>query len=977
MVLTWLGLVALAAISTKATTELAPGAKIAGKVRGTEPSSYTLHLRAGDSAWLTLKQGGIDLTVLTIAPDGHNETHNAFEMGPEPITISAGQAGPYKLEVRCAQPCASAAYVLELNDVHPTGNRDTERSQAARNCAEARSLAESKPSLEAAASVATQAAAKFHDLTEAAHEASALVIAGTAHFSQNKYERAEEVFRRALALTPGSDFAGAADVLNDIGLCRRYRGFPDEALEFYLQAADKWKRVESRTQGEASTLSNIGVLYCQLGECNQSIEFYRRALNILKSYNQPQMRALALHNLGAAYGVLGDNRSASYYIEASLSLFRKVKAKSPALARALTNLALVRVEQERYDQAQSLEREALGMAGEDERARADVLTDLCKTTNLMRRPAEAVDLCQEAIGLYRHIGEPRGEGAALHNLGTAQAALGQFQEARSTLDSARAIRQSIKIPSSVIETMTRLAKVQASAGDMEAALESAGEAVKVAESLRAKVVAEKLRTSYFAAKQSSYETYVDVLMRLNETKPDGGYDVRAFETAELRRARTLLDLLGEARNEIDGESAPEVRQDERRLIRRLNYLNNAKAPFKEIDSELRELELVQAKLRERDSRVAELLTPPPPKLESIRDQLGPDDALIEYSLGDERSYAWVLTKAQLKSYVLPPRERINKLASRVADKMSQFRGRAKNANANSELRRSISSLRAVVLGMELKARRVIVVPDGSLQLAPFAALLPDGREIISLPSASTLVSMRAAPRVPARHGIEIFADPVFDSTDPRVHNPKGARQTPSRRLEPALPRLVFSRDEASSIARMVPADQSRVRLDFNATKQEFLSPATTHFRYVHLSSHAIIDTDRPELSSIVLTRIGPNGEPVDGQVRLYELYRFHVGAELVTLGACNTGVGQQMSGEGLVGLTRAFLFAGAKSVLVTLWPVEDEGTATFMEAFYSNLLTKGMKPSSALTAAQQKMRREPRWQDPYYWAGFALQGDWR
>jgi CHAT domain-containing protein/Tfp pilus assembly protein PilF len=969
-----LGLALLISAAALAQAVLKPGAAVTG-IAGPHSASYVIELGAGEAVWLTLSQNGVDLSTRVIPPAGGPVTFDAFETGPEPVTIEAVSAGVHRIEVGCPRTCPSTGFVLRVGEIHRAGPDDRERAEAARLCAVARPLVNATTKAESGIEKALSAAAIFRGLGEPVHEASALSIAGNGYYSQNDMGEAEKLFRRALDLCRGADPVAAADILTNIGVCRSDQGFPDEALTYYLQAEDNWRRMTERTFGEAETLSNIGVLLCQMGECNKAIEYYREALPILKKYNQPSKTATALQNIGVAYGFLGDNNSASEYIEAALPLFRSDAESGTELVRPLTNLALVRVEQRRYEQALALEREALALAGESDKSRADVLTDVCKVETLLGRAIEAVDGCREAVALYGKIGERRGEGAALHNLGVALSMLHRWDDAGEAFEKALIIRRASKVPSGIVDTLTRLAQVQAEKGRLESGLELAAEAVNVTESLRARVIAERLRTSYFAAKQSSYETYIDILMRLDAGKPGVGYDARALEVAERRRARTLIDLLGEPRSDVRISAAEDLMRERAQLVRRLNYYQRA-AP-QEIDGALRELELVEAKLRERDPRTAELFTSTPPDLAAIRAQLAPSDALVEYSLGQNRSYAWVLTTAGLSSYVLPSRERVERVASDVIGLATAVRRRSADSAMEARFQRALAVFEHELfapLRTAVGQRRVVLVADGALQLVPFAALPGMRNEVVEAPSAWTIAKKREASTPVRKAGVvAIFADPVFDAGDPRVDS---RSMRPPATTDP-FPRLVFSREEASAIARFAPMADCRTLFDFDASKKSFLDTRTAGYRYLHVSSHAIVDTDRPELSSIVLSQVDRSGASVDGRVHIYDLYGFRTSADLVTLSACRTGSGKPTNGEGLIGLTRAFLFAGARSVLVTLWPVEDEGTAAFMGVFYENLLAKKMAPVAALAATQRTMRNGARWQDPYYWAGFVLHGDWR
>jgi CHAT domain-containing protein len=149
------------------------------------------------------------------------------------------------------------------------------------------------------------------------------------------------------------------------------------------------------------------------------------------------------------------------------------------------------------------------------------------------------------------------------------------------------------------------------------------------------------------------------------------------------------------------------------------------------------------------------------------------------------------------------------------------------------------------------------------------------------------------------------------------------------------------------------------------------------YRYVHFATHGYLDTERPDLSAVVLSLVDNQGKPQDGFLRAHEIYNLNLPAELVVLSACQTGLGKEIKGEGLVGLTRGFMYAGARRVVVSLWNVNDKATADLMTKFYEKMLNQNERPAAALRSAQVEMWKQKQWKSPYYWAPFTLQGEWR
>jgi CHAT domain-containing protein len=189
--------------------------------------------------------------------------------------------------------------------------------------------------------------------------------------------------------------------------------------------------------------------------------------------------------------------------------------------------------------------------------------------------------------------------------------------------------------------------------------------------------------------------------------------------------------------------------------------------------------------------------------------------------------------------------------------------------------------------------------------------------------------------------------------------------------------LPYSLEEAKAIEGVAPAGQTMLALDFKASRATAVSPALSQYRIVHFATHGITDPEHPELSGIILSLVDENGVEQDGYLRLHEIYNLNLPADLVVISACESGVGKQFKGEGLIALTRGFIYAGAARVVASLWRVDDAATAALMAEFYKEMFSNGKKPAAALRAAQLSISKQKPWHEPYFWAGFVIQGEWR
>jgi CHAT domain-containing protein len=189
--------------------------------------------------------------------------------------------------------------------------------------------------------------------------------------------------------------------------------------------------------------------------------------------------------------------------------------------------------------------------------------------------------------------------------------------------------------------------------------------------------------------------------------------------------------------------------------------------------------------------------------------------------------------------------------------------------------------------------------------------------------------------------------------------------------------LRFSRTEAEEITRLAGARATLKALDFEASRDTAMRPDLGEYRIVHFATHALINNEHPDLSGVVFSLIDRSGRPQNGFLRLLDIYNLRLGAELVVLSACRTALGEEVKGEGLIGLTRAFLYAGAPRVVATLWDIDDRATARTMKLFYEGMLSRAERPAKALREAQIAMWNTKGWETPYYWAAFTLEGEWR
>jgi CHAT domain-containing protein len=433
----------------------------------------------------------------------------------------------------------------------------------------------------------------------------------------------------------------------------------------------------------------------------------------------------------------------------------------------------------------------------------------------------------------------------------------------------------------------------------------------------------------------------------------------------------------------------------------------ALAKRRKIEELLTQLLALEAELKAHSPRYAALTQPAPLGLAEIQNSVTDDETLLlEFSLGEKRSYVWAVTATSFSSYELPPRAKIEAAARRCYELLTarnQFvkfettdEKRARVQQADAEYPNAAAALSQMLLGpvaTQLDRKRLLVVPDGALEYLPFAALTVPGKtafvplivehEVTSIPSASTLAVLRRElqERAPAEKVVAVFADPVFDKSDERVtanvsRSAGGHHGVPVPSDGQALPRLPYTRQEADAILALAPPSERKAALGFEANRAAVMNEDLSKYRIIHFATHSFLDSMHPELSGIALSMLDRQGKPQEGFLRAHEVFNLKLGAELVVLSGCRTGLGKEIKGEGIYGMTRGFMYAGSRRVLVSLCDVQDQATARLMSDFYRGLLgPKRPNTAAALRAAQLAIWREGRWQAPYYWAGFVLQGE--
>jgi CHAT domain-containing protein len=869
-----------------------------------------------------------------------------------------------------------------------------------------------------------QAIGQFENALKLSHQsynrplqALSLLSLGLIYANLGQLQKALEFDNQALPIfRVVGDLNHQAMTLNNIGAVYSALGENTKALEFYNQAlllfrvvGDSPEERRRQRRGEAMTLNNIGAVYSALGENTKALEFYNQALPLRRKVGDRSGESATLDNIGQVYFTLGDHSNALKFYDQALSL-RIFVGDHRGGAVTLSNIG--RIYSASGDKLEALKfyNQALPIfrAVGDRGGEAATLNLIGSDYSDLGDKPKALEFYNQALPIFRAVGDRGGESATLSNIGRIYFELGDKIKALGFYNQALPLARTVGDRGGEASILWNLADLYRTQNKLSDALQNINAAIQIIESLRSEIKNDVLKTSYFTSVQGYYQFKTELLMQLHQQQPTKGYDAQALETTDQRRARVLRELLIQAKANIKKDISPDLLNQEQTLNQTLNaketqLVQLTSQPDKatqiatlnqEIATLYTQRDDLKNTIRTTNPAYANLQYPKPVTLTQIQQQLDPDTLMLQYSLGEKESYLWVIGQSTLHTYTLPKRSDIETTAQ-------SFRLNISDPETFQKLKTSATKLTQQILtpaAAQLGKKRLVIIPDGELHNIPFAALntpnaiaynpLLTTHEITNLPSASTIAILRTTvatkPRGPKT--LAILADPIFTKDDPRLTskttqasnnldlNEQRARDRASRSLA-NLSRLPFTATEAQGILKLTPNQDNTSAFGFDASYDWITDPKISQYRYIHLATHGFFDNDKPALSSIILSSFDAQGRDRKAHLRFPDLFNLTLPTELVVLSACQTGLGSNIPGEGLVGMTRGLMYAGALRVAVSLWSVDDQATSDLMQDFYQNLWQTKQSHAASLRQAQLKLWKQGK--APYYWAAFTLQGEWR
>ena len=877
--------------------------------------------------------------------------------------------------------------------------------------------------------------ANTNPIIKNAHGEALSTIAEVTYAKGDMY-KASKQFEDALKFLEGDRKAEAkvrmfgGYIAGNIGVREKAISEISEALKLYQATNDK--------NGEVLALTTLGLSYTSKGQHEQAIELHKKAIPIFHRIGDRNHEAIAHNAVGQAYELLKDYSTALIYYEEALQIFQDTDAVDFAIVTMFQVAKMHRL-LGHLDEALKICQRGLQLshsAGK-QRTEANALSEMALVFAEQHRTEDTRQLYKRLLKFYERIKEQRGPAITLNAQGEFFLNIGEKPEAAESFRRALSLSEKSADTDTLITSLYNLARAERALGHLDDALSLIRRSLKKIEELRTNVGSPELRTSYFSGAQNNYKLAVQILLDLDRERPGHGFAGEALLLSDQSRARLLVDLIRESEADLRLGAPKDLIIRERELSgliqQQLQYRSklkgNSSSEIAEVEGQIAQLKTdhqqVQAQIREQNPRALALTQLEPLSLLEIQNEVSDDNTmLLEFSLGEEQSHLFVVTASSLQSFQLPDRKTLEEASIEVyklATARQHLDQQLDPGTYKSQIEESdnlfpkkaalLSRLLFGQIAEQLGNKRLVLVTEGALQLVPFAALPAPGgpleggasphwlildHEIDQVPSIATLRAIRAGEKKVKSFPDKVaavIADPVFKSSDDRVKgssiSPAVASAAPDQdRHESAvralenlqrgndLVRLTHASEEADAIAATAPRGTTVVAKGFDATRETAMNARLGEYQILHFATHAFLDTEHPELSGIALSMVDKNGVEKNGMMPLHDIYAMEVSAELTVLSACQTALGKDIKGEGIVGLSHSFISAGSKSVVASLWKVDDRATAALMEDLYRAMLQQGMTPAAALRAAELSVMQDKRWAVPYYWAGFIVQGEY-
>ncbi|MCP4995644.1 MAG: tetratricopeptide repeat protein [Gammaproteobacteria bacterium] len=767
------------------------------------------------------------------------------------------------------------------------------------------------------------------------------------------------------------DHSGEGGSLNNIGSIYSSLGQYKPALDYYQQALTISQEVGDRS-GEGKSLHNIGFIYHSLGQYEPALDYFQQALIIVREIGDRSWEGVNLNNIGGIYSSLGQTKLALDNYQQALTISQEIGDHSGE-GVTLNNIGRIHDRLGQYELALDNYQQALTISQEigNRSSEGVVLHNIGGIYTSLEQYEPALNYHQQALTIRQEIGDRSGEGVTLNGIGGIYARLEQPEAALDYYQQALVISQEIGDRSSEGTALNNIGVVYDNLGQYELALDYYQQAIDIFEAVRTEAGSEQGRAEFIAQYADLYHWTVDLFHQQDQAE-------EAFSTTERGRARTFLDSMATGQVRLRDDDAAELLVQEQELhAQRLTIrfaLTEARAVNPPDPDSVADLEIQLAKAEAAYAAVQDAIAARGAALASlvpgrskdyvlgvaqVQARLDTQTTLVSYYVLEDKVLAFLITSDNFE--IIPLEISPEALETQI----TAFRDFANLAVAHPESAVTLYHWLIEPLKHHLTKPYLAIIPHSILHYLPFAALtdgeryLIDDYTITTLPSASALPFIQENARssaISSQRSPVILGNPTTGDFD-------AIASFPTERDKPSS--LPSAEKEANAIAELFGVEP----LIGEAATESAVRKQASEANILHLAAHGKFNQDAPLYSLIALAPDDTN----DGWLTVGESYGLNLeNTDLVVLSACETNLGDLSAGDELVGLTRAFIFAGTPSVIASLWAVEDETTSLLMERFYTHL-RDGMGKAAALRQAQLDVREE--YPNPYYWSAFVLSGD--
>jgi CHAT domain-containing protein/Tfp pilus assembly protein PilF len=743
---------------------------------------------------------------------------------------------------------------------------------------------------------------------------------------------------------------------NNLGLYWRYKADYSQALRYYQDALEIAQELDNKID-EADVLNNMGVIYKDFGDYDKALDYLSDALVIDQELGNTAIIPRTLNNLGVTlrlrtqlnYSERDFHRAIEYFKE-SLKLARKIGDEETEI-KVLNNLGSINSDAQNYSEA-------------------------LKYFNQGREKAE-------------QSGDKESHGMLLNNLGIVHYNQGDYEESTNYFQDAIRLANNVGSGQILWEAYLELGNTLREQGEPEDALDRYKESIRNIEIIRSNIQNEEQKASFLGTDKriEAYQNLIDLLVHLNKNQPDSNYDIQAYNYMEQAKARAFLDSLELSKIDISAHVDFRLLSEEKALEKDITQvytqLLDGKLSSEErnklknrLDNLEDQLEALKLEIRTENPAYAELVFPKAISMEEVQKKLIDNKtAFFAYTIGKRNSYGFVLMKKELKIFKIPPKEDLQNMVAEYLKVITD------KSNQEFELGYKLYT-QLILPGIDANIKNLIVVPGDILNFLPFETLitqkemnrwLVEDYTVTYAPSISSLHELADRKKTNGskrRMDLLALGDPYFGSLETEENGEdilEGFFSTNTFNLY----RLEYSGIEIEKIGALFSETKKTIFQRESASEDQLKNHRLEDYKILHFATHSLIDDKKPGRSSIILAL--DENQKEDGLLRMKEIYNLNLNSDLVTLSACQTGLGQLIRGEGIEGINRAFFYAGASSVLMSLWAVNDQATYQLMERFYTHLRSSD-SIMNALRKAKLEMIDSGTLSHPYYWAGFIISG---